>query len=47
MPNVADVISGIGDVKYFTTLDLVRGYYQMPVEEDSRPLTAFSTMRGH
>ena len=47
MPNVADVISGIGEVKYFTTLDLVRGYYQMPVEETSRPLTAFSTTRGH
>ena len=29
MTNVADVISGIGEVKYSTTLDLVHGYYQI------------------
>ena len=39
MPNVADVINGIGEVKYFTTLGLVHRYYKMPVEEDSQELT--------
>ena len=47
MPNVTDVISGLSGVRYFTTLDLVRGYYQMPIAEDSREFTAFSTPRGH
>ena len=47
MPNANDVISGLSGVKYFTTLDLVRGYYQMPIEEGSREYTAFSTPRGH
>ena len=47
MPNVVDVIAGLGGVRYFTSLDLVRGYYQMPIEEESREYTAFSTPRSH
>ena len=47
MPNVGDVLAGLRGVKYFTSLDLVRGYYQMPVEERSREYTAFSTPHGH
>ena len=47
MPNVTDVIAGLRGVKYFTSLDLVRGYYQMPIAEDSREYTAFSTPRSH
>ena len=47
LPAIGDMISGLGGVKYFTTLDLVRGYYQMPVEETSREFTAFSTPRHH
>ena len=31
MPNITDVINGIGSVKYYATLDLVKVYYQMPV----------------
>ena len=47
MPNVLDMVAGLKGVKYFTTLDLVRGYYQMPLAEESRPYTAFSTARNH
>ena len=47
MPNLADAVYSLHGVKYFTTLDLVRGYYQLPVEPESRPYTAFSTSRGH
>ena len=47
MPNVTDIIAGLGGVKYFTSLDLVRGYYQMPIEEASREYTAFSMPRSH
>ena len=31
----------------FTKMDLVRGYYQMPVEDNSRCVTAFWTARKH
>ena len=34
-------------MKYFCKMDLVKGYYQMPIEIDSRPITAFSTSSKH
>ncbi|XP_064083880.1 uncharacterized protein LOC135199652 [Macrobrachium nipponense] len=34
-------------MRVFTKLDLVRGYYQMPLEEGSRPVTAFSSGSYH
>ena len=47
MPNLTDAIYSLHGVTYFTTLDLVRGYYQLPVDPESREYTAFSTCRGH
>ena len=43
MPNLNDAIYTAGNVKYFTKLDLLKGYYQVPIDKDSRPYTAFST----
>ena len=47
VPNLADSIFGLHGTNFFTRLDLVRGYYQLPVDEKSRPYTAFSTQRNH
>lgn len=47
MANLADSVFGLHGVKYFTCLDLVRGYYQLPLHEDSKKFTAFSTAYGH
>ena len=47
MTNLVDSIFSLHGFQYFTTIDLVRGYYQMEVKEDSREFTAFSTSRGH
>ena len=47
MTNLTDSIYSLYGSKYFTTLDLVRGYYQLSVDPDSREFTAFSTSRGH
>ena len=47
MTNLLDSVYSLHGFKYFTTIDLVRGYYQMEVDEDSRQYTAFSTSRGH
>lgn len=47
MPNLTDSIYSLHGVKYFTSLDLVRGYYQMSLDPDSREFTAFSTSRSH
>src|SRR5215469_8948836 len=44
---VSDSVYGMHGMKIFTKLDLLRGYYQMGIEEDSRPITAFSTAHKH
>src|SRR5215469_487985 len=44
---VTDSVYSMHGKKIFTKLDLLRGYYQMPVEESSRPITAFSTAHKH
>lgn len=31
---------------FFTTLDLIKGYYQCPLDDSSKPSTAFSTPHG-
>ena len=46
MPNLTETVFGLHGIKYFTSLDLVRGYYQMPLDKDCRDFTAFSTVDG-
>ena len=47
MPNLNDLVFSLHGMKLFTTLDLVKGYYQIPLEASSRELTAFSTPSNH
>ncbi len=46
MPRVDDLLDGIGRSKYITTLDLTKGYWQVPVEPSSIEKTAFITPLG-
>uniref|UniRef100_A0A1X7UT63 Reverse transcriptase domain-containing protein n=1 Tax=Amphimedon queenslandica TaxID=400682 RepID=A0A1X7UT63_AMPQE len=46
MQRVDDVIDRVGGANYFSTLDLTKGYWQVPVEEKDRPKTSFSTPSG-
>ena len=46
MPRVDDLIDRLGDAAYISTLDLSRGYWQVPVTKDARPKTAFITPYG-
>lgn len=46
LPNIQDIIDQLGKAKYFTTIDLSQGYFQVELEEDSRPYTAFITPDG-
>ena len=46
MPQVDELIDRLGNVSFITTLDLTRGYWQVPAEEKSRPLTVFTMPFG-
>ena len=46
MPRIDDLIDSLGTAKFMATLDLTRGYWQVPVAEDSRQHTAFTTPFG-
>ena len=46
MPRIDDMIDRLGKAHFITTLDLMRGYWQVPVADDDRHKTAFITPFG-
>ncbi len=46
MPLIDDSLGDFVGDTYFTELDLCSGYFQIPLTEDSRKVTAFATHRG-
>ena len=46
LPQVDDTLDTLGGSKFFTTLDLASGYWQVEVTAEDRPKTAFSTPEG-
>ncbi|XP_036001527.1 alpha-1,3-mannosyl-glycoprotein 2-beta-N-acetylglucosaminyltransferase b isoform X1 [Fundulus heteroclitus] len=46
MPRVDELLERIGKAKFITTLDLCKGYWQVPLEPSSRQYTAFRTPSG-
>ena len=46
MPRIDELIDQLGQAKYVTTLDLTRGYWQVPMAENARVKTAFVTPFG-
>ena len=46
MPRTDELLDRLGKAKYITTLDLARGYWQVPMAEKDRPKTAFTTPSG-
>ena len=47
IPRIDDLIDRLGEAKYFSSLDLKRGYYQMPLREEDAELTGFVMPDGH
>lgn len=43
MPIVDEQLAKLSGNRFFTTLDMTSGYYQIPLDEDSRKFTAFMT----
>ena len=47
MPRIIDILDRFNGSRYFSALDLKSGFYQVEMEEESIPKTAFSTMDSH
>ena len=46
LPNIEQLIANLGNSSYITTLDLTKGYHQVPVKKDQIEKTAFITPYG-
>ena len=46
MARFEELIDSLGKAKYLSTLDLAKGYWQVPVAEEDQPTTAFTTPFG-
>ena len=46
LPRIDDLLDQLGKLRYFSTLDLALGYWQIRVQPDSRENTAFVTPQG-
>lgn len=46
MPRVEELIERLGHAMYLTTLDLCKGYWQVPLIESSKDLTTFRVPSG-
>ena len=46
LPRIDDTLSTLSGSKWFSTIDLLSGYWQVDVAEEDRPKTAFCTTEG-
>lgn len=46
LPLIDDILALLGDAKYFTSLDLKSGYWQIMMDEKDKEKTAFTCHRG-
>jgi len=47
LPNIQDILDKLGRGQYFSALDCASGYWRVPLAEEDRAKTAFSTPTGH
>lgn len=46
LPRIDDIIAETGGCKVFTTIDLLKGFWQIPLSEETKQFTAFVTHSG-
>jgi hypothetical protein len=46
LPRIEESLDALQGSRYFSTLDLKSGYWQVELREEDKPLTAFTTRRG-
>jgi len=46
-PRIEDLVDKVGRAKFLTKVDMTRGYWQVPLDDYSGPISAFVTPTGH
>ena len=46
IPRIDEMLDAVGQSEYLTTLDLTKGYWQVPMKEEDKTKTAFSSPLG-
>lgn len=46
LPHQSDALAALGGNAFFSTMDLTSGFYNVPLHEDDRKITAFSSPFG-
>ena len=46
LTRIDDIIDSVGNAAYVTKLDLLKGYYQIPLSEEAKKISAFVTPDG-
>uniref|UniRef100_A0AC35U463 Reverse transcriptase domain-containing protein n=1 Tax=Rhabditophanes sp. KR3021 TaxID=114890 RepID=A0AC35U463_9BILA len=46
LPNIEQLLLSLHNKKYFSTMDCTKGYWQIELDEESKPITAFTTDYG-
>ena len=46
IPRIADCIDQIGNAKFVSTFDMLKGYWQVPLTQRAREISAFVTLSG-
>lgn len=46
LPRIDDILDQLGRARYFSCLDLMSGFHQIELDENSRNATSFSTSNG-
>ena len=46
LPRITDILDSVGDARFFSTLDLASGYWQVALDPETRDKTAFTTHKG-
>lgn len=46
LPRIDEILDGLGRARYFSILDLFQGFHQIPLDQESRDITSFSTDTG-
>src|SRR5678815_521746 len=46
IPFIQDTVNSLGRASIFSCVDVLDGFYQIALSEESRPLLAFRTQRG-